>query len=205
MSTLPWTGALGRPSSSLGWASTTLHFPRSFVVATVALSRVSHQEGERFQSYTPRWAGCWIETEKTPMTRFGMHAYRQADPYKDFQVRLETDWLTFQLQSSGASSAAVATVFGFPFSPIQDLRDLVVHDVHGAVVGLHRVVVVDGATAPDDEEVVAALRARAADLDVPDAAVLRSDLDLERIPGDVGLRVDIERQQLVVERPPRHR
>ena len=203
MSTLPWTGHLARPKSTLGWATQTVRFPRSYVAATIALAHHLHQEGQRFEAYHPRYAQCWIETEQTPWVHFSGSGYPNADRFRDVQVRLETTWLTFQLQTNGIGAGAVLTVFGFPAPFASRFTDLVAHDPKGQVVGVHREALLEGAAESDDDELGEAMRARAAELEIGEVGVVRADLDLARIPSDAGLRVDLENGRLVVERPPR--
>lgn len=189
-----WTGFAGRTNPALGWATNTVRFSLRRVAATVALSSVVGQNGDRFEPFANRAVRCWLETERTPTTVLGGVVIATPDLFADVQVQLETTWVRFQLQTNGSAGGALETVYDLSgaadaFPAVVNRSDRVVHDADGVVVGIHREEQLEGADDLDDAVVDAAVDARIAADELSGLTVLRTDLSA--FPASADLRVDV--------------
>jgi hypothetical protein len=195
MTNILWTGWMGRSATTLGWSTHTVRFSQREVSATVALASYLDQNGEKFEPFQPRYARCWIETEKTPVITEGFVTFPNPDYFADVQVWIDTTWLTFQLQTNGVGGGAVETIYdrsdtvARPLSVANQVHR-VLHDERGTVVGVHRETQLEGGDDLDEAAIDDSLLARAAASQLTGLRVVPTDLDA--FPSSAQLRVDAE-------------
>jgi hypothetical protein len=202
MTDILWTGWMGRSATTLGWETHTVRFSQRQVSATVALASYLDQNGERFAPFQPRYARCWIETEKTPMISAGPFTFPNPDVFADVQVWIDTTWLTFQLQTNGVGGGAVETIFdmsnaGAGVRRVANHVQRIVHDEGGKVVGIHRETQLEGGADLDEAAIDNSLLARAAASHLAGLRVIQTDLDA--FPSSAQLRVDAETGKVYAE------
>jgi hypothetical protein len=120
MGELFWAEALARvnrvaPYKGPFHVSKRVQFAEQPIIATIALSAYTLQEGQLFQSWRRGDANCWIQTPHTPSGAYTA----QGDPSTDQMVRLRTSWLWFYLEGADVWAAAVGSVYRDTYQPQQ--------------------------------------------------------------------------------------
>jgi hypothetical protein len=199
----PWLSAVTR-NDSLVFASKTVRFPESDVVAHVSLSALSDSAPERYQPFRRSGAEAWIESPESPhLAGFTVHHWA-----RDAQAQVRTSWLTFWLRADSGAAAAVGAVLGAPgvsiFGVIGGVvlsLDWVRFTADGRVLGVHSLVLLEGAEPVDPDDAERELRESPLPGVDEDLQVLR--FNPADFPADAALGVDPGTGEVFAYEPPR--